>query len=152
MNKIVFIILMLTASYSFADTVYRGMDQKRDLFKSLSQLKEQGYISAKPQVSRADYNDVYQIKKPLTFLNQSVLLVSDEFMSEYIGCCVSEGWGAVFKVERDYSDLKSFADDNYCSIEEISNPNEGDYYGFPYRKLGKGKIVELSCRARDIQY
>lgn len=138
-------------SISYADTVYRGVDQKRVLFKSLSQLKEQGFVSQKPQISRSDYNDIYQFKKPLTFLNQSVMLVSEEYMSQYIGCCVSEGWGAVFKVSNDYGDLKKFADDNYCSLEEIKNPSQEDYYGFPYRKLGKGKFVELSCRARDIQ-
>ncbi len=30
-------------------------------------------------------------------MGQNVVLISDEYMSEYVGCCVSEGWGAVFK-------------------------------------------------------
>ena len=143
--------LMLMPSFGFADTVYRGMDQKRVLFKSFSQLKQQAYLTQKPQISRTEYNDIYQLKKPLTFLNQEVMLLSDEYMSEYIGCCVSEGWGAVFKVQNDYEDLKKYATDNYCSLETIQNPSQEDYYGFAYRKLGKGKLVELSCRARDIQ-
>lgn len=151
MKKILFILLMVTTSVSFSDTVYRGMDQNRVLFKSIPQLKVQGYISTKPQITRYDYNDVYQMQKPLIFLNQSVVLVSDEYMSEYIGCCVSEGWGAVFKVNRDYDSLRQFAEENYCSLEEVTNSDQRNYRGFPYRKLGKGKFVELSCRERDIQ-
>lgn len=42
-------------------------------------------------------------------MGQNVVLISDEYMSEYVGCCVSEGWGAVFKQTSNLKLIEKFA-------------------------------------------
>ena len=74
-------------------TTYRGMGTAKHDFPTFKTLQAGGFIAKKPEVSRYDYNDVFRIKKPLKFMGQSVVAVSDEYMSQYVGCCVSEGLG-----------------------------------------------------------
>lgn len=78
-------------------TSYRGMGTTKQDFPTFKVLQAGGFIAKKPEVSRYDYNDVFRIKKPLNFMGQSVVAVSDEYMSQYVGCCVSEGWGGCIK-------------------------------------------------------
>ncbi|MFX8569850.1 hypothetical protein ABTM09_20385, partial [Acinetobacter baumannii] len=78
-------------------SIYRGLGTGPEDFLNFQILKQKGFLAKKPNVSRVDYNDIYKLKKPYEFMGQNVLLISDEYMSEYVGCCVSEGWGAVFK-------------------------------------------------------
>ncbi len=139
----------LCATVSQAAEPYRGL-QAHGVFKDFKTLQQQGFLSKKPQVLRMDYNDVYALKKPLKVLNQQVILLSDEYMSEYVGCCVSEGWGAVIKKQQSLVQLQKFADDNQCSLTPFSLNENPDYYGFSTKKLSKGEYYELSCRERDL--
>ena len=90
-------------------TSYRGMGTAKQDFPTFKVLQAGGFIAKKPEVSRYDYNDVFRIKKPLKFMGQSVVAVSDEYMSQYVGCFVSEGWGAVFSITADLAALQQFA-------------------------------------------
>jgi hypothetical protein len=81
-------------------------------------------------------------------MGQNVVLISDEYMSEYVGCCVSEGWGAVFKQTSNLKLIEKFAKTNQCSFGPIESTS--DYYGFKIRSLPKGNYYELSCRERDL--
>ncbi len=91
---------------------------------------------------------LYKLKKPYEFMGQNVVLISDEYMSEYVGCCVSEGWGAVFKQTSNLKLIEKFAKTNQCSIGPIESTS--DYYSFKIRSLPKGNYYELSCRERDL--
>lgn len=142
------VLWCLAPILSHANAQYRGMGSGTALkdFKSLSQ---QGFISKKPQVSRMDYNDVYVVKKPLKMFNQLVVLLSDEYMSEYVGCCVSEGWGAIVKKEQSFQAFKRYAEKNHCALTPFSLKDNEHYYGFATKKLRQGEYYELSCRERD---
>lgn len=128
---------------------YRGMQGKAAQFKDFKALTQEGYIRKKPQVSRYDYNDVYKVQKPLTFAGQQVLYLSDEYMSQYIGCCVSEGWGALFKKTSRLTELENFAQTNLCRLTPF-DPKDSKYYSQKITASPKVEYYELSCRERDL--
>lgn len=152
MKKILFFSLFsILSSYSFAadnSSVYRGLGSSDHDFLNFKILKQQGLIAKKANISRADYNDVYKLKKSYQFMGQNVVLISDEYMSEYVGCCVSEGWGAVFKQTAHLKLIQQFAKTNQCNINSIES--DSNYYGFKINSLPKGNYYELSCRERDL--
>ena len=129
---------------------YRGMQGQGAQFKDFKVLTQQGYISKKPQVSRYDYNDVFKVKKPLQFAGQDVIYITDEYMSEYVGCCVSEGWGALFKKTSALTELKNFANANFCSLKPF-NPKDSQYYTQKILAAPQAEYYELSCRERDLE-
>ncbi|MFX7098168.1 hypothetical protein ABTM27_16965, partial [Acinetobacter baumannii] len=107
--------------------------------------QQKGMISLSPPTI---CNSAYKLKKPYEFMGQNVLLISDEYMSEYVGCCVSEGWGAVFKQTTNLKLIEKFAKKNQCNIAPIET--DSTYYGFKISSLPKGNYYELSCRERDL--
>ena len=145
------VLLFCMTSLSMAEEVteYRGMGIAKDYFPTFQYLKLHGFIAKKPNIKRYDYNDVYNVKKPLSFKGQNVVLLTDEYMSEYVGCCVSEGWGAVIAKTSDLAPLKQFAKKNQCSLS-IRDKSNVDYYGSILKKLPKAEYYELSCRERDL--
>jgi hypothetical protein len=130
-------------------TSYRGMGTAKQDFPTFKVLQAGGFIAKKPEVFRYDYNDVFRIKKPLKFMGQNVVAVSDEYMSQYIGCCVSEGWGAVLSKTADLGALQQFAKKNQCSLGVIANDNT-DYYSHILKRRPQAEYYELSCRERDL--
>ena len=56
-----------------------------------------GYIDNKPNL-RADYTDYYLLNKPARFMGHELVMIEEEYMSRYIGCCVSPGAGLSVKV------------------------------------------------------
>ncbi|MCL8352229.1 hypothetical protein M9Y34_17855, partial [Acinetobacter baumannii] len=75
-------------------------------------------------------------------------LVSDAYMSEYVGCTVSEGWVAVCTRTTTLNLIVTFATTNQCNIAPIET--DSTYYGFKISSLPKGNYYELSCRERDL--
>lgn len=130
-------------------TSYRGMGTAKQDFPTFKVLQAGGFIAKKPEVSRYDYNDVFRIKKPLKFMGQNVVAVSDEYMSQYVGCCVSEGWGAVLSKAADLAALRQFAKKNQCTLGAIANDNT-DYYSHILKRRPQAEYYELSCRERDL--
>ncbi|HEO1766861.1 TPA: hypothetical protein VAM28_002524 [Acinetobacter baumannii] len=152
MKKLLLLSLVsIFSSYSFAEdnrSTYRGLGTDPEDFLKFQILKQKGFLAKKPNISRADYNDIYKLKKPYEFMGQNVVLISDEYMSEYVGCCVSEGWGAVFKQTTNLKLIEKFAKKNQCNIAPIET--NSTYYGFKISSLSKGNYYELSCRERDL--
>ncbi|ELW9269429.1 hypothetical protein [Acinetobacter baumannii] len=152
MKKLLLLSLIsIFNSYSFAEdnsSIYRGLGTGPEDFLKFQTLKQKGFLAKKPNISRADYNDIYKLKKPYEFMGQNVVLISDEYMSEYVGCCVSEGWGAVFKQTTNLKLIEKFAKKNQCNIAPIET--DSTYYGFKISSLPKGNYYELSCRERDL--
>jgi hypothetical protein len=130
-------------------TTYRGMGVAKHDFPTFKALKAGGFIAKKPEISRYDYNDVYTVKKPMKFMGQTVVAVSDEYMSEYIGCCVSEGWGAVLSKKSDLAALQQFAKQHQCSLK-ARNEEASDYYDHSLKSYPRAEYYELSCRERDL--
>lgn len=130
-------------------TSYRGMGTAKHDFPTFKVLQAGGFIAKKPEVSRYDYNDVFSIKKPLKFMGQNVVAVSDEYMSQYVGCCVSEGWGAVLGKTADLAALQQFAKKNQCTLQ-ARDKETTDYYDRSLKKRPQAEYYELSCRERDL--
>ncbi|TCM65212.1 hypothetical protein EC844_11550 [Acinetobacter calcoaceticus] len=144
-------LALLLSSVSYADpTVYRGMEGAGSQIKDFKTLKAQGFLTQKPQVARVDYNDIYKLQKPLQLLGQEVSYLSLEYMDEYVGCCVSEGWGAVVKKTSHIDALQKFANAQQCTFKPF-DPKQSNYYSVKINPAPKAEYFELSCRERDIQ-
>jgi hypothetical protein len=139
------------SSFAIAEerTTYRGMGTTKQEFPTFKALKAGGYIAKKPEIFRYDYNDVYTVKKPIKFMGQTVVAISDEYMSEYIGCCVSEGWGAVLSKKSDLAALQQFTKQHQCSLKPRGQ-EASDYYDQSLKSYPRAEYYELSCRERDL--
>lgn len=149
-KSLLWLIIGFSSMTMAADmATYRGMGTAKQDFPTFKTLQAGGFIAKKPEVSRYDYNDVFSIKKPLKFMGQSVVAVSDEYMSEYVGCCVSEGWGAVLSKTADLDALQQFAKKNECTLAARAK-DETDYYSHSLKRRPQAEYYELSCRERDL--
>jgi len=107
-----------------------------------------GYLDLKPSV-RADYTDYRVLKKPAPFMGQSLVLVEEEYMSQYIGCCVDEGVSAVVRVVGSTAAMEKFAKANACTFQPKYDPAEeltGRNLGL---SLPAGRYAKLSCHEND---
>ena len=107
-----------------------------------------GYVAKEPDF-RADYSDYRVIKKPALFMGHNLVAIEEEYMQEYVGCCVSPGMAVTVRVSPSGEDLDAFASRSGCSVSRDSD----DYYssadiGLP--KAPKGTYVTLSCKERDL--
>ncbi len=113
MKKLLLLSLVsIFSSYSFAEdnsSIYRGLGTGPEDFLKFQILKQKGFL-AKNLIFQEQTITIYtNSKKPYEFMGQNVVLISDEYMSEYVGCCVSEGWGAVFKQTTNLILIEKFA-------------------------------------------
>lgn len=151
LSAILLLSSICMSTFAVEENIYRGFGNTFIQFPDFKTLKQKGLISNKPTISRADYNDVYQFKKQYQFLGQNFVLLFDEYMLEYAGCCVNEGWGAVFAKHSDLKQIQQFAQKNQCKVEKM-NLDSKYYYGYEVKKLPKNKeYYELSCRADDLE-
>lgn len=115
----------------------------------LNALKQQNVISKKAN-SRGDYTDYYLVSKPFLFMKHEVVVVENEYMAKYVGCCVSPGMGLVLKINGSTKPLKKFATTNGCTFDD--GPNAARDLSFVDIKtdVSRGKYATLSCRETDI--
>ncbi|MBX9402749.1 hypothetical protein K4L06_15675 [Lysobacter sp. BMK333-48F3] len=107
-----------------------------------------GYLTAKPTV-RADYTDYRLLNKPATLLGLPLVAIEEEYMTQYLGCCVSEGAGATVRITGDIEPLVEFAKRNACRLERDYDARaEFKNYGIA-ANLPAGRYANLSCRVRD---
>ena len=130
---------------------FGDIERKGNHGQAIRAYMNKGYIDKKPTVYRADYVDYYVLRKPAYVLGHELKVIEEEYMSEYVGCCVNEGVGVVLKLTSSMQKLEKFAQNNKCVVEPID-------YSYYYERLGianaipeKGVFVEMSCRANDIQ-
>ncbi|UZW58894.1 hypothetical protein [Lysobacter enzymogenes] len=107
-----------------------------------------GYLELKPSV-RADYTDYRLLKKPAPFMGQTLVMVEEEYMTQYIGCCVDEGVSAVVRVAGSTAAMETFAKANACSFEPKYDPVEALTANRLGIGLPPGKYAKLSCHERD---
>ncbi|MFB9243289.1 hypothetical protein IV454_13645 [Massilia antarctica] len=109
-----------------------------------------GYVNPRPN-GRADYTDYYLLNQAATFLGHPLVVIEEEYMTRYVGCCVSEGLGVTVKVVTNTAALKKFATLNRCRLEENVDPG-AELRSFSIRNtLPKARCATLSCRERDAQ-
>jgi hypothetical protein len=110
-----------------------------------------GYLDAKPNL-RADYTDYYLLKKPVPFMGHELVMIEEEYMSRWIGCCVSPGAGLSVKVSGSLKPLEQFARVHRCSLNDNSDL-QGELASLGIRhKLAPGRYATLSCRERDAEH
>lgn len=108
-----------------------------------------GIVNKKPNV-RVDYTDYYLVKKPASFMGHALFMIEEEYMTQYIGCCVSEGAGITVRLKGDDTALNDFAKRNACSVEsKVDMSAQLKYLGLK-AELPAGNYTSLSCRDRDV--
>ncbi|QWP75752.1 hypothetical protein J5226_19395 [Lysobacter sp. K5869] len=108
-----------------------------------------GYFDLKPNV-RADYTDYRVLKKPAPFMGQSLVLVEEEYMTQYVGCCVDEGVSAVVRVSGSTAAMEKFAKANACTFEPKYDPVEALSDRHLGVSLPAGRYAKLSCHENDV--
>lgn len=106
-----------------------------------------GYVGRRPDL-RFDYTDYRKVRKPTQLFGYSILVIEEEYMGQYVGCCVSPGLGLVLSGKCDSRTLVTFAQGNGCSIEhpaDVSDTLAGLGLAVP-----TGPLTRLSCRERDV--
>lgn len=119
-----------------------------DSGKAIQAYMRAGTVNKKPNL-RADYTDYYLVKKPASFMGHDLFMIEEEYMSAYIGCCVSPGAGITVRLTGDDSALQAFAKANACSVEsQVDLKTVLKELGLK-AQLAAGNYTTLSCRERD---
>lgn len=115
--------------------------------KAIRAYKAAGVLPQRPQ--RQDYTDYYVVRKPTTFMGNPMVLMVEEYMGAYVGCCVNPGAGVYVRVTGSIGAMHDFARLNRCRVEE-----------YPDRKallvvvpaglaMSPGKYAALLCQESD---
>lgn len=127
-----------------------GQDRQAESRPVILAYQRAGLISKKPQ-QRADYIDFYLLQKPASFMGHQLILLEEEYMDKYVGCCVSSGLGLMLRVNADTRPLQDFADKNACTFTPHADVFDRlKTYGIQH-KLDKADYAQLSCREWDAQ-
>lgn len=109
-----------------------------------------GLIDSKPN-QRADYTDYYLLNKAARFMGHELVMIEEEYMSRWIGCCVSPGAGLSVKVSGSLKPLEQFSRAHRCSLNDNADL-QGELASLGIRrKLPPGRYATLSCRERDAE-
>ncbi len=123
-------------------------ERQKNIGAVLREFKEQGLIPFRPLI-RVDYTDYYRIRSELRVLGHDLVILEEEYMSKYVGCCVSEGGGLVVRLRGSTSELAEFAAANRCSLREYASLEMYQRESKLSFAAPSGRYAELSCRARD---
>lgn len=106
-----------------------------------------GLVDIKPAI-RMDYSDYRRFKQPAPFLGHELVVIEEEYMAAYVGCCVSPGVAILVKLYPDGVNLGEFIQGRGCSL----NADVSHYADIPELQLPPlryGSFVEISCKERD---
>lgn len=85
-------------------------------------------------------------------MTHELVMIEQEYMSAWIGCCVSPGVGVTVRVDGSTANLEHFARANKCSIEtDVNLSDVAKYSHVALSTLRKGRYATMSCRERDIE-
>jgi hypothetical protein len=158
------LLLVLSASISHAQkpvspemvltqAMTRLDDEKRVMSSgvAIEKLAKMGFLPIKPD-QRADYVDYRRLRKPLNLFGHKVVVIEEEYLTQYIGCCVNPGLGLVIETNGAMGDLNAFLVPNKCHKKTGS-----DYDPTYSLKLAGVKpkadatYVIISCRQDDLR-
>lgn len=118
--------------------------------KAIAAYMREGYIGKRPD-QRFDYTDYYLLKKPASFMGHELVLIEEEYITQYIGCCVSPGAGVTVKVRGNTQNLQAFASAQRCTLTDPVDVQHGLSEVAIKARLPQGHYASLSCRERDAQ-
>lgn len=107
-----------------------------------------GYVRLKPEL-REDYTDFRVVRLSAKLFGQELLVIEEEYLTKFIGCCVSEGIGVILRVTADLASLKAFASANGCSVGNDRADIVATLQKLKVKSVD-GELVSMSCRTRDI--
>lgn len=110
---------------------------------------EKGIINNKPN-KRVDYVDYYLVNKSTNFMGHTLILIEEEYMLKYIGCCVNSGIGIVVRLMGNSNNLEEFATQNNCQFENNFNLREKLTQLNLTTHLLEGQFAFLSCRENKL--
>jgi len=119
-----------------------------DSGKAIQAYMKEGVVNKKPN-QRADYVDYYVVKKPASFMGHALVVIEEEYMSKYVGCCVDPGVGITVRLTGSPRNLEEFVEANKCSWDSRVDAQAA------LRRLGiktvlrQGRYAYLSCREND---
>jgi len=123
-----------------------GWDRLVPPGKAIQAYIRKGYLTLKPE-TRIEYTDYRMLRKKAYLLQQELVVIEEEYMSKWVGCCVSPGVGVIVRVVADTEDLAAFARKHKCSIKEQKDTKRSlemlSLYKSSERYLG------VSCRSMD---
>lgn len=118
--------------------------------KAIAAYMREGYIGRRPE-QRFDYTDYYVLRKPASFLGHELVLIEEEYVTQYIGCCVSPGAGVTVKVHGSTQKLQAFARAQRCTLTDPVDIRRALNDVAIQTRLPKGHYASLSCRERDAE-
>lgn len=118
--------------------------------KAIAAYMREGYIGKHPD-QRADYTDYYLLQKPASFMGHELVLIEEEYITQYIGCCVSPGAGVTVKVRGNTQKLQAFARAQRCTLTDPVDVQHALNDVAIKTRLPKGHYASLSCRERDAE-
>jgi|SRR5450830_417913 len=118
---------------------------------AIKAYKQAGLVGKKPN-QRADYTDYYLVAKGASFLGHELLLIEEEYMTQYIGCCVSPGVGVTVKVHDSTKNLAAFAKAKRCTLLDPVDLNHALRDVAIKTRFPKAHYASLSCRERDANF
>jgi len=127
-----------------------GQDRQAESRPVMRAYQQAAIISKKPQ-QRADYIDFYLLQKPASFMGHTLILLEEEYMDQYVGCCVSPGMGLILKTNADTRAVQDFANKNACTFTPRADVFDRLRMFHIDHKLAKADYAMLSCRERDAQ-
>lgn len=118
--------------------------------KAIAAYMREGYIGKRPE-QRFDYTDYYLLKKPASFMGHELVLIEEEYITQYIGCCVSPGAGVTVKVRGNTQNLQAFASAQRCTLTDPVDMQHVLSEVAIKARLPQGHYASLSCRERDAE-
>ncbi|SDL76527.1 hypothetical protein SAMN05216517_10220 [Janthinobacterium sp. OK676] len=118
--------------------------------KAIAAYVREGYMGKRPD-QRFDYTDYYLLKKPARFMGHELVLIEEEYITQYIGCCVSPGAGVTVKVRGSTQNLQAFASAQRCTLTDPVDVQHALSEVAIRTRLPKGHYASLSCRERDAE-
>ena len=116
--------------------------------KAIQDYIRAGALNKKPN-GRADYTDYWILKRPEKFMGHDLIVIEEEYMAKYVGCCVSDGAGINVRVIGSTSKLEQFAQMNACTFTaDVKLQAELSDHGIK-ATIPSGRYASLSCRERD---
>ena len=108
-----------------------------------------GLVKRKPDAA-ADYVDYRRVEKATTLFGHRLVVLEEEYMTTYIGCCVNPGLGLVVEVAGDTTELDAFLAANKCRKNQPSGPADSMAQAGFTPEPGK-TYAYVSCRENDMR-
>lgn len=118
--------------------------------KAIAAYMREGYLGKRPD-QRFDYTDYYLLKKPASFMGHALVLIEEEYIAQYIGCCVSPGAAVTLRVQGSTQKLQAFARAQRCTLSDPVDIGHALSEVAIKTRMPKGHYASLSCRERDAE-